>query len=74
MIALHLQVSAASAITQGAVFNWTPFVGGTAILVSWLIVALLLRVNGSQLVEIWNKTWQQMWGALLVGVFIFGLD
>jgi lactate permease len=78
VIALHLQVSAASAITQGAtiaaVFNWTPFVGGTAILVSWLIVALLLRVNGSQLVEIWNKTWQQMWGALLVGVFIFGLD
>jgi lactate permease len=76
-IALHLQVSAASAITQGAtiaaIFNWTPFVGGTAILVSWLIVALLLRVNGNQLAEIWNKTWQQMWGALLVGVFIFGL-
>jgi lactate permease len=76
-IALHLQVSAASAITQGAtiaaIFNWTPFVGGTAILVSWLIVALLLRVNGNQLAEIWNKTWQQMWGALLVGVIIFGL-
>jgi lactate permease len=77
MIALHLQVSAASSITQGAtiaaVFNWTPFVGGTAILVSWLIVALLLRVNGSQLAGIWRKTWEQMWGALLVGVFIFGL-
>ena len=77
IVALHLQVSAASSITQGAtiaaIFNWTPFVGGTAILVSWLIVALLLRVNGSQLAEIWSKTWEQMWGALLVGVFIFGL-
>jgi len=30
-------------------------------------------VNGSQLAEIWKKTWSQMWGALLVGVFIFGL-
>ena len=47
--------------------------GGTAILVSWLIVTLLLRVNASQLAEIWKSTWQQMWGALLVGVFIFGL-
>jgi len=34
---------------------------------------LLLRVNGKQLGEIWSKTWSQMWGALLVGVFIFGL-
>jgi lactate permease len=77
IIGLHLQVSAASAITPGAtiaaVFNWTPFVGGSAILVSWAIVALLLRINRSQLAEIWNKTWQQMWGAMLVGVFIFGL-
>jgi lactate permease len=77
MVALHLQVSAASSITQGAtiaaIFNWTPFVGGTAILASWLIVALLFRVNSSQLAEIFMRTWQQMWGALLVGVFIFGL-
>ena len=36
-------------------------------------MALLLRVNGAQLAEIWNKTWSQMWGACLVGVFIFGL-
>ncbi|HEY7298474.1 MAG TPA: L-lactate permease [Xanthobacteraceae bacterium] len=74
---LRVQVAAASSITQGAtiaaVFNWTPFVGGTAIFVSWAIVALLLRVTGGQLAEIWKKTWQQMWGAMLVGVFIFGL-
>ena len=77
LVVLHRQVSAASSITEGAqiaaIFNWTPFVGGSAILASWIIVALLLRVNGQQLGEIWNKTWSQMWGALLVGVFIFGL-
>lgn len=74
---LEMQVKAASSITEGAtiaaVFKWTPFVGGSAILASWIIVALFLRVNGQQLAEIFSKTWTQMWGALLVGVFIFGL-
>jgi lactate permease len=77
MIALHMQVNAASSIAPGttiaAIFNWTPFVGGSAILASWVVVALLLRVNGTQLAKIWTTTWSQMWGALLVGVFIFGL-
>jgi lactate permease len=77
IVLLHRQVTAASSISPGAtiaaIFNWTPFVGGTAILVSWIIAAILMRVSGKQLAEIWAKTWQQMWGALLVGVFIFGL-
>jgi lactate permease len=79
-VVLHYAVSAVSAIKTGAtattisaVFNWTPFVAGTAILVSWIIVALLLRVSGRQVGEIFAKTWSQMWGACLVGVFIFGL-
>jgi lactate permease len=77
IILFHAAVAADSAITPGAkitaVFNWTPFVGGTAILVSWIITAMLLRVKPSQLGEIFAKTWSQMWGACLVGVFIFGL-
>jgi lactate permease len=77
IIGLHLQVTAASTIAPGAtiaaIFNWTPFVGGSAILASWIISAILLRVNGKQLGQIWAKTWSQMWGACLVGVFIFGL-
>src|SRR5579862_8640325 len=77
IVALHYQVDAASSIAPGAkisaIFNWTPFVGGSAILASWIIVALLLRVSGTQLAEIFKKTWSQMWGACLVGVFIFGL-
>jgi lactate permease len=77
IVLLHYVVSANSAITPGAmitaVFNWTPFVGGTAILVSSIICVLLLRVSVSQIREILAKTWSQMWGAMLVGVFIFGL-
>ena len=77
IVGLQMQVNAASSIAPGttvpAVFKWTPFVGGSAILASWIVVALLLRVNGSQLTKIWKTTWSQMWGALLVGVFIFGL-
>ncbi len=73
----HAAVAAHSSVAQGATisaaFDFKPGVGGTAILVSWIIVALLLRVDGRQLAEIWRKTWQQMWGACLVGVFIFGL-
>jgi lactate permease len=77
IILLHAAVVADSAITPGAkisaTFNWTPFVGGTAILASWIITAILLRVNFSQIGAIFAKTWSQMWGACLVGVFIFGL-
>ena len=77
IVVLHLQVTAATTLTPGgtiaAIFNWTPFVGGSAILASWIVVALVLRINGTQLAEIWSKTWSQMWGACLVGVFIFGL-
>jgi len=70
-------VAAHSALAPGktvsAVFSFAPFIGGSAILVSWIIVALLLRLTGAQLREIFSRTFHQMWGALLVGVFIFGL-
>ena len=70
-------VAAGSALEPGktvsAVFAWAPGVGGSAIAVSWLVVAVLLRVSGAQLREIVSKTYHQMWGACLVGVFIFGL-
>jgi lactate permease len=76
-VPLRLAVSAGSSLEPGksvaAAFAWAPGVGGTAIMVSWIVVALLLRVNGAQLGEIARKTWHQMWGASLVGVFIFGL-
>jgi lactate permease len=63
--------------TISAAFKFAPWVGGTAILASWLIVAVLLGLAGklkaSDIGAIFAKTFHQMWGALLVGVFIFGL-
>ena len=60
-----------------AAFNFAPYVGGTAILASWIVVALLLlglgTLKSAQLGEVFRRTWRQMWGACLVGVFIFGL-
>jgi len=60
-----------------AAFKFAPYVGGTAILASWIIVALLLlmmgRLKGPQVSQIFRRTFHQMWGACLVGVFIFGL-
>jgi lactate permease len=81
IVELHYVVAAKSSITEGAtisaIFNWTPFVAGTAILVSWLIIVVLMvalgHLRASQIGEIFAKTWSQMWGACLVGVFIFGL-
>jgi lactate permease len=71
------QVQALSALTPGdkvtALFNFAPFIGGTAILTSWIVVAAILRPSGAVLKEVFAKTFHQMWGALLVGVFIFGL-
>ncbi len=60
-----------------AAFSFTPYVAGTAILASWIIVVVLLvalgKLKGAQVGEIFRRSFHQMWGALLVGVFIFGL-
>ncbi len=60
-----------------AVFNFAPWVGGSAICASWIVVAVLLalsgKLKGGQLAEIFTTTFHQMWGACLVGFFIFGL-
>jgi lactate permease len=63
--------------TITAAFRFAPWIGGSAILASWLIVAVLLglagRLKPQDVGAIFAKTFHQMWGALLVGVFIFGL-
>ncbi|HEY4749661.1 MAG TPA: L-lactate permease [Steroidobacteraceae bacterium] len=78
--AIACSALAASCPAKGnvtAVFNFAPYIAGTAILTSWVIVALLLilmgRLRPAQLAEVFRRTFHQMWGALLVGVFIFGL-
>src|SRR5271156_1435126 len=60
-----------------APFKFAPFTGGTAILASWIVVAVLLlsmgKLKAAQIGEVFRRTFRQMWGACLVGVFIFGL-
>jgi lactate permease len=69
-------VSANSSVTQKpilSVFNFTPYAGGTSILVSWLVLLLILRPRLQLIRQVFAKTFKQMWGALLVAFFIFAL-
>ena len=77
---LSAQVQALAPETKStitAAFKFAPWIGGSAILAAWLIVAVLLglagRLKPSDVGAVFCKTFRQMWGALLVGVFIFGL-
>jgi lactate permease len=66
-------VSSVSGQPSYSAFTFTPFSGGTAILASWLVMLPFLRPSGAQLRQVVARTFHQMWGALLVGFFIFGL-
>jgi lactate permease len=54
-------------------WKFAPFVAGTAILASWILIAAFLRPNSGQLSTTFRDSFRQMWGALLVGPLIFGL-
>ena len=69
-------IKAISSISQKATsvaYVYAPFVGGTAILASWLVMLLFIRPSAAILGQVFRDTFRQMWGALLVGFFIFGL-
>jgi lactate permease len=71
-----LAIAARSSVTHNPIastFNFTPFGGGTSTLVSWLVILAILRPSGETLKKVFARTFHQMWGALLVGFFIFGL-
>ncbi len=71
------KIGAVSSVTgkpMAAIFNWNLFAGGTWIFFSWLIVVLLFaKKTFPVLGQVFGKVFRQMWGALLVGFFIFGL-
>src|SRR5437879_4250013 len=72
----RLSVASNSSVTQKpilSVFNFTPFAGGTSILVSWVVLLLILRPQWRIIPQVFSKTFKQMWGALLVAFFIFAL-
>jgi lactate permease len=52
---------------------YAPFVGGTAILVCWILTVICLRPSGAQLRGAFSGIFRQLWGAFLVGPIVFGL-
>jgi lactate permease len=71
-----LSVQRISSITQkpeASTFNFNPLGPGTAILVSWLVILAIFRPGAATIRQVFARTWHQIWGALLVGFFIFGL-
>src|SRR6266581_3194363 len=73
---LKLSVSAQSSVTHSPIsstFNFAPFGGGTSTLAAWLVILAILRPSWETLKNVFSRTLQQMWGALLVAFFIFAL-
>jgi lactate permease len=73
---VKLSVAGISSINQrpyASTFNLNPLSGGTAILASWLVLLVVLRPGAGAIGQVFRRTFHQMWGALLVGFFIFGL-
>jgi lactate permease len=66
-------VSSLSGKAASVSWAFAPAVAGTWILVSWIIIAIVLRVTRAQLTDVFRTTFAQMWGALLVAPIIFGL-
>jgi lactate permease len=73
---VKLSVGGISSVTGKpftSTFNLNPLSGGTAILAAWVVIVALLRPGTATIGEVFRRTLHQMWGALLVGFFIFGL-
>jgi lactate permease len=66
-------VSSLSGKAASVSWAFAPAIAGTWILVSWIIIAVVLRVTRAQLTDVFRTTFKQMWGALLVAPIIFGL-
>jgi lactate permease len=66
-------VSSLSGKASSVSWAFAPAVGGTWILVSWLVIVAVMRVRARQVREVFATTLRQMWGALLVAPIIFGL-
>ena len=66
-------VSSLSGKAASVSWAFAPAIAGTWILVSWIIIAVVLRVTPAQIADVFRTTFKQMWGALLVAPIIFGL-
>jgi lactate permease len=74
---VRLTAAATSSVTgrpvSGTTFTLNPLSGGTAIMCAWVIILALVQPRPGMFGDIFRRTAHQMWGAVLVGFFIFGL-
>jgi lactate permease len=54
-------------------FVFNPFVAGTSIFVSWIVIALALRASPKIMGEAIKRSFKQYWGGILTGAFVVGL-
>jgi lactate permease len=66
-------VSSISGKATDVSWAFAPAVAGTWIFVSWILIAIVLRVRPGQIADVFRTTFGQMWGALVVAPVIFGL-
>ncbi len=59
--------------TVSVSFAFNPFVAGTSILASWLIICGILRTPGKIMAQALKKSLLEYWGGILTGVFVVGL-
>ena len=64
-------ISSVTGKTLAYPFNFNPFSGGSSILASWIVIAVILRPGPRLLKQVFARTFKQMWGALLVAFFVF---
>jgi lactate permease len=75
-IPFKFAVKAISSITHKTMvvaFNFSPFVGGTFILISWIIIMAILRPSKDKFAEAMKTSLNQLWGAVLTGIFMVAL-
>ena len=74
---IKVSAQAISSVTQrpviGTTFTLNPLSGGTAIMCAWLIILAIVKPKAGMMGDIFRRTGHQMWGAVLVGFFMFGL-
>jgi len=66
-------ISSVTNKTIASTFSFTPWNGGSSILAAWVVIVLLLRPGMSTIKQVFARTLKQMWGAILVAFFIFGI-
>ncbi|MDP8023335.1 MAG: L-lactate permease, partial [Conexivisphaerales archaeon] len=72
-IAAVFTISSITHKVMAVAFEFSPFVGGTFIMISWIIIAAILRPPKDKFIQAMKTSWNQLWGAVLTGIFMVAL-